>query len=44
MGWMTDLFKLRNVLLGSSVCYAVIGLLVMLTVGSKVTGEKEQAA
>lgn len=44
MGWMTDLFRLRNVLLGSSICYAVIGLLVMLTVGSKVTGEKEQAA
>lgn len=41
MGWMTDLFRLRNVLLGSAVCYAVIGLLVMLTVGSKVTGEKE---
>lgn len=44
MGWMTDLFRLRNVLLGSSICYAVIGLLVMLTVGSKVTGEQEQAA
>ena len=42
MGWMTDLFKLRNVLLGSSICYAVIGFLVMLTVGSKVTGEQEQ--
>ena len=41
MGWMTDLFKLRNVLLGSSICYAVIGFLVMLTVGSKVTGEQE---
>ena len=44
MGWMTDLFKLRNVLLGSSICYAVIGLLVMLTLGSKVTGEKETAS
>jgi MFS family permease len=44
MGWMTDLFKLRNVLLGSSICYAVIGLLVMLTLGSKVTGEKEAAS
>ncbi len=42
MGWMTDLFKLRNVLLGSSICYAVIGFLVMLTVGSKVTGEQEE--
>jgi MFS family permease len=42
MGWMTDVFKLRNVLLGSSICYAVIGLLVMLTVGSKVTGEREE--
>ena len=42
MGWMTDLFQLRNVLLGSSICYAVIGFLVMLTVGSKVTGEQEQ--
>ncbi len=41
MGWMTDVFKLRNVLLGSSICYAVIGLVVMLTVGSKVTGERE---
>jgi hypothetical protein len=41
MGWMTDVFELRNVLLGSSICYAVIGLIVMLTVGSKVTGEKE---
>ena len=41
MGWMTDLFSLRNVLLGSSVCYAAIGLVVMLTVGSKVTGERE---
>jgi len=41
MGWMTDLFRLRNVLLGSAVCYAVIGLLVMLTVGSRVTGEQE---
>jgi MFS family permease len=41
MGWMTDVFKLRNVLLGSSICYAVIGLLVMLTVGSKVMGEQE---
>jgi MFS family permease len=41
MGWMTDLFKLRNVLLGSSLCYAVIGLIVMLTVGGKVTGERE---
>lgn len=44
MGWMTDLFKLRNVLLGSSICYAVIGFLVMLTVGSKVTGEREEGA
>jgi len=43
MGWMTDLFKLRNVLLGSSLCYALIGLLVMLTLGSKVSGEKEAA-
>ncbi|MFZ9461819.1 MAG: MFS transporter [Opitutales bacterium] len=43
MGWMTDVFKLRNVLLGSSICYAVIGLVVMLTVGSKVTGEREAA-
>ena len=43
MGWMTDVFKLRNVLLGSSICYAVIGLIVMLTVGSKVTGERETA-
>ncbi len=42
MGWMTDLFELRNVLLGSSICYAVIGFVVMLTVGSKVTGEQEQ--
>ncbi len=42
MGWMTDLFRLRNVLLGSAVCYAVIGLLVMLTVGSKVTGEEAE--
>jgi len=41
MGWMTDLFRLRNVLLGSAVCYAAIGLVVMLTVGSKVTGEQE---
>ena len=41
MGWMTDVFKLRNVLLGSSICYAVIGFIVMLTVGSKVTGERE---
>jgi hypothetical protein len=32
---------LRNVLLGSSICYAVIGLIVMLTVGGKVTGERE---
>jgi MFS family permease len=44
MGWMTDVFKLRNVLLGSSICYAVIGLVVMLTVGSKVTGEREEKA
>ena len=44
MGWMTDLFQLRNVLLGSSICYAVIGFLVMLTVGSKVTGEQEEKA
>jgi MFS family permease len=44
MGWMTDVFKLRNVLLGSSICYAVIGLIVMLTVGSKVTGEQEVKA
>jgi MFS family permease len=42
MGWMTDLFGLRNVLLGSAVCYAAIGLVVMLTVGSKVTGEEEE--
>ncbi|MFM2131796.1 MAG: hypothetical protein RL646_999 [Verrucomicrobiota bacterium] len=42
MGWMTDLFRLRNVLLGSAVCYAAIGLVVMLTVGSKVTGEEEE--
>lgn len=41
MGWMTDVFKLRNVLLGSSICYAVIGFVVMLTVGSKVTGERD---
>jgi amino acid permease len=34
---------LRNVLLGSSVCYALIGFVVMLTVGSKVTGEREAA-
>jgi MFS family permease len=44
MGWMTDAFKLRNVLLGSSICYAVIGFIVMLTVGSKVTGEREEKA
>jgi MFS family permease len=44
MGWMTDVFRLRNVLLGSSICYAVIGLIVMLTVGSKVTGEQEVKA
>jgi MFS family permease len=44
MGWMTDVFKLRNVLLGSSICYAVIGFIVMLTVGSKVTGEREEKA
>ncbi len=43
MGWMTDVFELRNVLLGSSVCYALIGFVVMLTVGSKVTGEREAA-
>lgn len=41
MGWMTDLFSLRQVLLGSSLCYAVIGLLVMLTVGSQVAGGPE---
>ncbi|GBL44023.1 MFS transporter [Verrucomicrobiota bacterium] len=44
MGWMTDLFKLRNVLLGSSICYAIIGLLVMLTLGSKVTGDEERSS
>jgi MFS family permease len=44
MGWMTDLFKLRNVLLGSAICYAVIGFIVLLTVGSKVTGEQEEGA
>jgi amino acid permease len=32
------------VLLGSSICYAVIGFIVMLTVGSKVTGEREEKA
>jgi hypothetical protein len=30
------------VLLGSSICYAVIGCIVMLTVGGKVTGEREE--
>jgi MFS family permease len=40
MGWMTDLFSLRNVLLGSSLCYALIGLLVMLTVGNRMNDQR----
>lgn len=33
MGWMTDLFSLRHVLLGSAICYAAIGCFVLLWAG-----------
>ena len=33
MGWMTDLFSLRQVLLGSAACYAAIGCFVLYWAG-----------
>jgi len=44
MGWMTDLFSLRHVLLGSAICYAAIGCFVLLWAGDAASKTDEAAA